>query len=136
MLFINPFENSFFCFEDFTFRAVPGVRDVFPRCSGRYTLLGISFQGIINVVTFETYASDIFFRLCHDQFISKDSVFSYFFLYSNEYFLKGNRNSRIGLSTRQDTGGGAFRAHSRATRRGSGIFPSRVKSLHSRAASR
>jgi hypothetical protein len=65
-LFIKRLEHTFFCFQDFTFRAMPCVRDILPRCSRRYTLLGISFEGIIDVMTFETYASDIFFCLCHD----------------------------------------------------------------------
>ena len=74
ILFIKRLEHTFFCLQDFTFRAMPCVRDILPRCSRRYTLPGITFQRVINVVTFETYASYIFFWLCHDQFNSKDSA--------------------------------------------------------------
>ena len=70
-LFVKQFENTFFCFEDFTFRAMPPIRDILPCCIRWYILLGISFQRIINIVTFETHASDIFFCLCHDRFIPK-----------------------------------------------------------------
>lgn len=71
ILFVNRFKNAFFCFEDFTFRAVPGVRNILPCCTRLYTLLGISFQGIIDVVAFETYASYLLFWLFHCHFNSK-----------------------------------------------------------------
>ena len=72
LLFINPFENAFFCFEDFTFRAAPGVRDIFPRGSRSYSIFGIAFQRIIDVMAFETYASYHTCRLRHGLFNSKD----------------------------------------------------------------
>jgi len=50
---------------------MPGVRDILPYCTRWYILLGISFEGIVDVMAFETYASDIFFCLCHDRFIPK-----------------------------------------------------------------
>ena len=57
LLFVNPFENAFFCFEDFTFRAAPRIRDIFPRGSDSDSIFRISFQGIINIMTFEAYPS-------------------------------------------------------------------------------
>jgi hypothetical protein len=73
VLVINPFENTFFCFEDFTFRATPRVRDVFPCCSGGYSVFRIAFYRIIDVMAFEAHASYHSYRLRHGQFRSKDS---------------------------------------------------------------
>ncbi len=56
-LFVQSFKNSLFCFENFTFRALPGIRNVFPGSAWWNTLPGISFQGIIYVVAFETNIS-------------------------------------------------------------------------------
>jgi hypothetical protein len=71
ILFIEGLENAFFSFQDFTFRAMPLIRDILPRCSGRYSMFRISFQWIIYVVTFETYASDVFFPFSHGLFNSR-----------------------------------------------------------------
>ena len=64
-------KTSFFCFEDFTFRTVPGVRNILSCCTKLYTLLGISFQGIVDVMAFETFASYHLFWLFHCHFNSK-----------------------------------------------------------------
>jgi hypothetical protein len=101
VLFVNLFENAFFCFEDFTFRAVPGIRNILPCCTRLYALLGISFQGIIDIMTFETYASYHLFRLFHGQFNSKKNCTLYFLIFFPldlfEFFLTST-DKPVGLS--------------------------------------
>jgi hypothetical protein len=58
MLFFNLFENTFFCFENFTFRASPRIRDFFPRGAGGYSMFRVSLKRIIDIMTFKAYPSD------------------------------------------------------------------------------
>lgn len=59
-LFIKWFENTFFYLENFTFRTSPGVRNIFPCCTRRYSVLWITFQWIIDIMAFETHMANHF----------------------------------------------------------------------------
>jgi len=84
-LIIKAFENTFFCFENFTFGTSPGIRDIFPCGSSRDTILWIAFYWIIDIMTFKTDPAGKFFIVRQDTFNSKNteiysflcSVFSY-----------------------------------------------------------
>jgi hypothetical protein len=59
-LIVKGFENTFFCLEDFAFGTAPGVRETLKRCTGRYPVFGISFHGIIDIMTLKTYKANHF----------------------------------------------------------------------------
>jgi hypothetical protein len=59
-LFITSFKHAFFCLEDFTFRAAPGIRNVFKTGSGTNSGFWISFYRIIDIVTFKADPSFVF----------------------------------------------------------------------------
>jgi len=59
-LFITSFKYTFFCLEDFTFRAAPGIRNVFKTGSGTNSGFWISFYRIIDIVTFKADPSFVF----------------------------------------------------------------------------
>jgi hypothetical protein len=138
-LIFNPFENSFFCLENFTFRASPGIRDVFPCSTRCYSIFGIPFERIINVMAFEAYPPVNWFRIGHDKHNSKiifllySLTFSWCSLLNTSIQISYNRKGHFSPSFIGEYG--EWRAQSRATRSGSGMLPSRVKSLHSLAAS-
>ena len=57
---VKGFENTFFCLEDFAFGTAPGVRKTLKGCTGRYPVFGISFHGIIDIMTLKTHKADHF----------------------------------------------------------------------------
>jgi hypothetical protein len=60
LLFIQPFEYTFFYLEDLTLRAAPRLGKFFKGSTGRNPCFGISFFGIIEIVAFETDPSMAF----------------------------------------------------------------------------
>jgi len=70
-LFVQSFKHTFFCLENFTFRALPCVRNVFPCSAWWNTLFRISFQGIVYVVAFETHISSHNYCSSHRRFHPK-----------------------------------------------------------------
>jgi hypothetical protein len=60
LLFVKRFENTFFCLEDFAFGTAPGIRKLLPRGTWGYSIPGISFQGIIDIMTLETHIANHF----------------------------------------------------------------------------
>lgn len=60
-LFINLFKYAFFCLEDFTLRAAPGIRNVFKTCARADSCFWIPLCRIIDIVTFETDPSCVFY---------------------------------------------------------------------------
>ena len=53
--FIEPFEYSFFRFEDIAFWAAPGIREILECNPGEDTTFFIPFFWIIDVMAFKTY---------------------------------------------------------------------------------
>ena len=60
-LFIYFFKYTFFYLEDFTFRAAPGIRNIFKTRVTADSGFWIPFFGIINIVTFKTNPTFAFF---------------------------------------------------------------------------
>jgi hypothetical protein len=60
LLFVKRFENTFFCLEDFAFGTAPGIRKALPWGTGGNSIPGISFQGIIDIMTLETHIANHF----------------------------------------------------------------------------
>ena len=71
-LFIKSFKHTFFCLENPTFRALPGVRDIFPCSAGWNSMFWISFQGVVYIVAFETHISGHCSCSGHSRFHSKN----------------------------------------------------------------
>jgi hypothetical protein len=51
---LKALEDALLCLQDLAFGATPGIRYLFPWCSGGDPVLRITFDRIINVVTFKT----------------------------------------------------------------------------------
>ena len=60
-LFICFFKYTFFYLEDFTFRAAPGIRNIFKTRATADSGFWIPFFWIIDIVTFKTDPSFMFF---------------------------------------------------------------------------
>ena len=67
ILIVKAFEDTFFHFQDFTFRTAPGIRYLLPGGPRRNTVLGISFPVIVNIVALETDPSRWFMFLRHSK---------------------------------------------------------------------
>ena len=131
---LKPLENALLALEDLAFGTTPGIRNLFPRGSGRHSVLGIPLGRIIYPVAFKTDPPCILIVRWH--FCSQLRLL--FRKYHSGFScIDMNTSLRAGIITIHKGPGleKICRAHSRATRRGSGILPSRVKSRQRRAAS-
>ena len=62
---IEAFKNSFFKFQNITFRAAPGIRQIL-KCDTRHNPpFRISFCRIINIMAFKADPAYKFFCFCH-----------------------------------------------------------------------
>ena len=129
---LKPPEDSLLALEDPAFGAAPRIRHLLPRCPFRDAVPGIALGRVVNIMAFKTDPPCILRIRWH---------FSFQPLFSKTYqsgFSSENMNTFFRATfpgQEEPCAEKTCRAQSRATRRGSGIFPSRVKSRQNRAAS-
>jgi hypothetical protein len=132
---IEPPEHAFLHLQDITFRTTPGIGQILECNTRQNAAFWIPFCRIINIVTFQTDPSCKVRAFCQSSSTPQLSLkYTFMFLVINYELSFHHRSWQSGMCLFPDFCR-KLRAQIRATRRGSGIFPSKVKSSHNRKAS-